>query len=752
MIPVAAGPVQWNLPAGRSATFPAVHRALPALACALALGSCRGEHVGPGEPTAQRLPEARVAAREVRQAAARATVGAADGKQILFGDLHVHTGFSPDAFLMSLPMLGGSGLHPPADACDFARFCADLDFWSINDHAEGISPRHWRETIESIERCNAIAGSSGDPDVVAFLGWEWTQVGSTPADHYGHKNVILLETGAERVPRRPIAAPRPEFRVTQLPAVGRILFPLLHFSERRRYFDYQRYAEDMLSVPPCPEDLAPDSAAECFETAATPKQLFGKLDRWGGVALVIPHGTSWGLMTPPGFSIARELAAGQHDPRRQRLFEIYSGHGSAEAFRDWPGAVAPEESERSCPEPTSDFLPCCWRAGEIIRSRCEDPASADCEQRVREARGNYVSAGTAGHHTVPGVTAEEWLDCDQCRDCFNPAFSHRPGGSAQYALALTRPGDGERSRRYRWGHIGSSDTHDARAGNGFKEFSRIENTEAPYRPPLVARLLADRRDPVARSEPVTLGEVPLGARRYVERGASFFLTGGLAAVHASSRDRRAIWEALARREVYATSGERILLWFELANAPDGAAPMGSEVAHMVQEPRFRVAAAGAFEQRPGCPSHVSAALPPERLRELCLGECYHPGERRRAITRIEVVKVRSQRSPDEPVADLVEDPWRVLPCPARAEGCRVEFDDPAFLGEDREVVYYVRAIQEPTLAVNAGGLRCERDASGACVRVRPCYWDDRTAKDDDCLAENEERAWSSPIFVRPPGA
>ena len=83
--------------------------------------------------------------------------------------------------------------------------------------------------------------------------------------------------------------------------------------------------------------------------------------------------------------------------------------------------------------------------------------------------------------------------------------------------------------------------------------------------------------------------------------------------------------------------------------------------------------------------------------------------------------------------------------PAR-EGGRATVEDEDFLRDGRETIYYVRAIQEPSLAVNGAPLRCERDEAGSCVRSRPCQrgpdgWP------DDCLAEVEERAWSSPIFL-----
>ena len=68
----------------------------------------------------------------------------------------------------------------------------------------------------------------------------------------------------------------------------------------------------------------------------------------------------------------------------------------------------------------------------------------------------------------------------------------------------------------------------------------------------------------------------------------------------------------------------------------------------------------------------------ERLDYICQGECYNPGDARRAITRVEVVRILPQIDENEEIVGLVQDPWKVIPCPADGDGCRVAFTDPEY--------------------------------------------------------------------------
>ena len=707
-----------------------------------------GSDEQPGTVHADPRPVATEVARRTAQAGATGLLGAPGGKQILFGDFHVHTTFSFDAFMGSLPIGGGAGTRPPADACDFARFCSALDFWSINDHAENLTADLWSKTIDSVRECNAVAGDPDDPDLVTYLGWEWSHIGSTPDDHFGHKNVIFRGTDDEEIPTRPIASSSGLASTAAIPFIARATLATAG-GERGRSFI--RLINQVGGTEVCPEDVpVRDLPADCLEAATTPERLFEKLDDWGHDAIVIPHGTAWGIYTPAGSDWRKQLPG--HDPDRQTLVEVYSGHGNSEQLPDWRAVDVAEDGTLRCPAPGKGYLPSCWHAGALIEARCKEIGESDdeCARRAEDARANYVAAFQAGWKTLPGYSAADWVDAGQATDMFQPAFNYRPRGSAQYMLAIRDFSDAENPKRFDFGFIGSSDNHTARPGTGYKEFGSGEMTDGPSAEQRgraggtgIFGSSNEADEPTAESVPWE-GHVGSPLQLFeVERAAAYMVTGGLVAVHSAGRDRDAIWDALQRKEVYATSGRRTLLWFDLVD-DTSSLPMGSTTQRSAN-PRFRVRAMGSFAQQPGCPDHVVEALGEPRVDHVCHGECYHPGSERRPITRIEVVRIRPQVAADEPLEGLVEDPWRVLPCPADGSGCVVEFADAEFATSGRDAVYYVRAIEaSDELISGSNPLGCRYDATGRCVETTPCT---SVPGDGDCLSEAEPRAWSSPIFV-----
>ena len=106
----------------------------------------------------------------------------------------------------------------------------DSPWWnSIGETVDAVAPRVLIEDHPALRHA--------DLSTVAFLGWEWSQVGATPETHFGHKNVILRGLDDAQIPTRPIAAPRPEF-AGMLPASARLLLPLAYFQQRQQYLDY----------------------------------------------------------------------------------------------------------------------------------------------------------------------------------------------------------------------------------------------------------------------------------------------------------------------------------------------------------------------------------------------------------------------------------------------------------------------------------------------------------------------------------
>lgn len=642
---------------------------------------------------------------------------------ILFGDLHNHTNYSIDAYLFSTGVVKGSGIVTPADACDFARYCSALDFWSINDHAEGLTPRVWADTVNSIRNCNAQSGDPANPDMVSFVGWEWSNSASDNiASHYGHKNVIFRTWEEGQVPTRAISS-QPVYLLAKLPS---LLLGLMSLTDTvSGISDFGWYVNESRDTPACEDDVpATDLPADCREVALTPTTLYRKLDEWGFDSLVIPHGLAWGTTNPVTADFRNQLD--EHQQQYQKLLEVYSGHGNSEVFEDFQRIGVDDNGQRFCPEATENFTPCCAQAQVIARSRCADPDSNSCDEAVAGTLAAFLEKGSpAGRTVLPEATPAQWEGCGQLRNSFQPSSLYAPRQSAQYNLALGFDESGK-PKRVKFGLIGSSDGHQARPGSSYKETDRI--------------LYTDTKE-IGRESVIS------DFYKTDKESGAFYYTGGLVAAHANGRDRDAIWEALSNRNVYATSGDRMLVWFDLLNGPNGEVPMGSEVV-LNQTPRFRVKALGAFEQLPGCPDFAVAALGKARAESLCGGECYRPGDTRKAISRIEVVRIRPQVRPDETIAPLIEDAWKVFDCSAQEDGCVVEFEDPQYDQQRRPALYYARIIQEKEALIAGDPFGCERDEDGQCISYSYCVGSSATP-DNNCKGEAEPRAWTSPIFLEP---
>ncbi len=706
----------------------------------------------------KRLPPVMILARDTAVSSVRPV---SHDKQILFGDLHVHTTFSTDAYQFALPFNGMKGYAPVADACDFARFCSALDFWAITDHAEASTPARWEETKRAMRQCQAVAGNGPDPDLVSFIGFEWTQVGRTPFDHWGHKNVIFRDLDDAHLSARPIASAGLTTTTLRTSAIG--LKPGILLEDAAHadvYLDFNTFLRKVREVPDCDATLTSNKLPKnCFEEAATPAELVRRLGEQGVNPIIIPHGSTWGFYTPPGTSWDKALDAKEH-PERFGLIEIYSGHGNSEEYRPWHDIIQGSNKAGQlvgiCPQPTATYTPSCWRAGEIIHERCLKSGATPkaCDAHAEEARRYYANMGVAGHLAIKGETPEDWLDAGQCTDCFLPSFNFRPRTSVQYGLAIARFDANGTATRFRWGFIGSSDNHRARPGTGYKEVDRHYNTEAGgVTSPRWRRLIMGPDQPKeARATLIPQDKLAQMAGFQLtefERQTSFFLTGGIAAVHAADRSRGAIWDALQRREVYATSGPRIMLWFDKVDGAKPVAMGGSE--ETTAAPTFEVKAVGAFKQKPGCPVFDAQGMDKDRLKTLCSGECFNPSDIRSLITRIEVVRIRPQMRAGEPVDGLIEDKFLVHDCKPDPNGCSFRFSDPSYTAGKRDTIYYVRAIQEAQPTINANPLQCTKNAAGKCVKVKLCYGDWRGGK-GDCLAPAEPRAWSSPIYLDWPKA
>ena len=92
-----------------------------------------------------------------------------------FGDIHAHTAYSNDAWLIQKLIVGMAPVV--ASGAILNAIDNGLDFVAITDHAEDLSlnPLYGDEWINIQNECNAANGA----DIVAFIGFEFTKTSGT---------------------------------------------------------------------------------------------------------------------------------------------------------------------------------------------------------------------------------------------------------------------------------------------------------------------------------------------------------------------------------------------------------------------------------------------------------------------------------------------------------------------------------------------------------------------------------------------
>jgi len=608
-----------------------------------------------------------------------------------------------------------------------------------------------------------MTDENGDPRIVAFTGWEWTQ----PVP-WGHKNVILRYDDQARLPPYPIRCNK-----------GYQGWKPYGYS-----YGYLKGRMDQRYWAPTPEDLFRILRKTCIDAGT------------GCDATVIPHGNAWGF-TNMQTSWIIQMNPQNHDPELQKMIEIYSKHGNSEEykhfqpdFRYYRGKAEVSEEdcadggcEKVCQEPTDSYEPCCWRAGEIVRERCIDPESEFCKREIEKARQTVMPFADKlskkereqvrpEFRDDPGdVFMEDWRACGQCLECYQPAFRYNTNGSVQRALVTTYFYDDGTPLHYKFGFIGSTDTHSAWPGP-VKETKR--NLEQTFRPDLQQRFPKQ-----AKSLQTRIGGI--GDRTGgPERISMMFNPGSLIAVISPRRTAKDLWENIQARRVYSTTGPRIEVWAR-AKVDRGMVEMGSE-SSSAKNPTFYIKVNGAFEEDPTCPYNdepeLQSVFSPEEFERVCDSQCHRVLDERVPIARIEVVKILQPmtpeeadmenflRSPDNP-GGLIIDPYHV----ADVNGTALEWSwtDKNFKDEapGRSVAYYFRVIQVPTEGYSCGpvamlkrGEACNtydplpsevearsnpQDGSNPepLIRIKDkCYTDT-----SDPASYCEERAVTSPFYI-----
>ena len=573
----------------------------------------------------------------------------------LFGDLHVHTSWSIDAYA------GGNRLGPNAvyrfakgEKVELpggaeARLQSPLDFVALTDHAEGF---------EAHLPCTSIPESrefdtdwcrdsrSGDIDMAQMLDQAFATAGARPAPR------AYIICGDDL-----------RCRANEIDTWQRVQAVANAHDEPGRFtaligYEFSSLLRDMgmlhRNVIFRGSEVIPRAISSL--DVRNQKEFFDQLDE-ACVApcevLTIPHNTnySWGLT----FSRTDEDGSAytsedlERRARIERLFEVTQMKGNSEC------QIGVGASDEDC------------NVGNIFPP-CEEDGEGRCASKNSFLR-NILLDGLA-------LETEVGL---------NP---------------------------YQLGVIGSTDTHTSDPGN------TRPGIPVRYQPAEGLGFAVDRL--LAADHPVA------GAIRR-------FSPGGLAGVWAKANTRAEIFDALQRRETFATSGSRLRIRFFAGDFPENigaqedsialayerGVPMGADLA-ATESPRFWVWAAQDPVEAPLdriqiVKGWVSNGETQQRVWDVVCSNERVPGEDGKCpSTTAEVDLGTCERIGSRGAAEL-----------------QATFSDPEF-SADESAFYYARVLENPT-----------------------CRWTTRLANSAgkdlpaDLAATVQERGWSSPIWVGP---
>ena len=680
---------------------------------ALLLLACAACAPAPAEPDAQAGEEAAQAGEEVEQPTlvvpprrhqdwqppgGPATVAASppgprcahysETRSAFFGDLHVHTTLSLDAF-------GRGGLQTPDDAYRFAKgepialtpVDADgrpsrmatidrpLDFAAVTDHAEWIGELESCRSPESPAydsldcqlmrgRPNTNQSPEGDALIRRVLSGEIREPGGVCG-----ADASLCREYAGHAWRRTVAAA--EAHQDRTEACAFTAFNAWEFTAapgRSKVHRNVILRND--SVPELPISWAEESQ---------PEGLWKKLEArcndtgTGCEAITIPHNPniSNGRMFTVTYKdrpLSAQRARAELQRRLEPLVEMIQAKGESECRTGMWNVLGGEDE-------LCGF--------EKVRYTAEGARPEDCEE-------SFGSGALAG------------VGCQSRLDFVRYGLIE---GLREYARIGVNP--------YRLGFIGSTDTHNGTPGaveeyNYFGHNSQVDDT-------LEKRLTTPAYAPHPLRNP-----------------------GGLIGVWAEENSRDALFDAMKRRETFATSGVRIQP--RLFAGPDLPDSLCGDADAVAEAYRSGVPMGGALD-----PDGVGGDGPvffASALRD--------PGTDMDAgagLQRIQMIKGEVDASGlfRETVIDLATDAGPAVEvdadCTPSRQGahalCSV-WRDPAW-NPARPAVYYARVLEQPSCRWHA------RQCAALPPEERP------DACSDNALPRTvQERAWTSAIWYEPP--